>query len=484
MTVNGTKTTAPQSSHKTVPLKKIDTRPPVGNIRTQVYFIIRGRLDQQLLRTSLDKLIRTHLPVLGAKIKHATKKGELHHYHYPSPFPDDAVLFSWSSSSVNTSLEASNLLIDVTTIPVGAVAWGRSTENHEAAWSPAGWPLECKDDGPDTPLLLVHFTSYQDATVLGVNIPHSVADQKGIASMMEAWISVAQGKQPPPFLALQPDALDGPADLPASVLRRKGRYRLKSRREYVGTILGILPDLIKNREEEVRLLFLSSAAVMDLRDRCNDELKTKYGLDHVPLTNGDIVTSILSKFAYLDRKKPRYLTISETVAARGRHPSLPPGAHYLYNCPAYACARFKFSRDTPLAEVARYHRLAVNETTTVAAIERSFAIHSKVFDGAGQAFPVCEPGEIPYSVTNWSSAWPSVDFSPLLLDGEAPGVSEDKSLMLVFGRAITRNVKIRRLFAPVMCKADGGYWVDFGCTKKTMGLVDELLKRDPMLTTL
>ena len=35
-----------------------------------------------------------------------------------------------------------------------------------------------------------------------------------------------------------------------------------------------------------------------------------------------------------------------------------------------------------------------------------------------------------------------------------------------------------------MCKGDGGYWVDFGCSTKNMAVIVELLKKDPMLETL
>ncbi|KAI9150569.1 Acetyltransferase BOT5 [Paramyrothecium foliicola] len=475
----------PAGGVKVVALHPIDQRAPVGQIRTLVFFVVREVLDQDLLRDSLDKLIRQHLPILGARLKPATKKGLLEEYHYPQPYPDDAVLFAWSERSIESTLNAAKLIPDVSS--TSAVSWGRPVTDLEATWTPSGWPLQRKDDKPDTPLLLVHLTSYNDATVLSLNIPHAVADQKGVASMVEAWLAVAQGKTPPPFIQLKPGALDGPKDLPASVLQRKGEYRPKTKGEFIRLIVGVLPDLVRNREEDRRVLFLSAEVVTRLRDKCNKELREKYGSEHAILTNGDIVTSVL--LSYLHRKRIKTLSLGETVNARGRHPAFPQGQHYIHNCPAYACARFKFNKDTPLSEIAHHHRLAVNETASLENIERSFAVTKKVFEGA-YGFPYGEPGDLSYSVTNWSSAWHSIEFSHVIKgrkeNGAANGTVEVagvKPPMLVFGHAQLPNNNIHRLHSVVMCKGDGGYWADYSCSTNNMALVEELLKRDPLLNS-
>ena len=279
---------------KSAPLKPIDQRPPVGTFRTLVFFIVRDILDQDLLRRSLDRLIRNHLPVLGAKIKPASKKGGLEEYIYPQPFPEDATLFSWSTSTKESTLDASELFPDVASSK-GAVVWGRSIRDLEAAWTPDDWPRGRSDDGPDTPLLLVHVTDYEDATVLTVNIPHAVVDQKGLASMVEAWLLVAQGEEPPPFIELPAGALDGPADLPSSELRRKGQYRVMTKIEFIRSLQGLMVDVLRCKDEDYQLMFLSAEAVASQRVKCNEWLRQKHGEDHVELTNGDIVSSMLTK---------------------------------------------------------------------------------------------------------------------------------------------------------------------------------------------
>lgn len=36
----------------------------------------------------------------------------------------------------------------------------------------------------------------------------------------------------------------------------------------------------------------------------------------------------------------------------------------------------------------------------------------------------------------------------------------------------------------VMSYEQGGFWIDFSCSTKNMSLVEELLKRDPLLETI
>ncbi|KEY75003.1 hypothetical protein S7711_01345 [Stachybotrys chartarum IBT 7711] len=456
---------------KFVSLKPIDQRSVVRQIRTLVFFVVKATLDVEALRASLDTLIRLHLPILGASVKFGAAKGDLGAYQYPERYPDDAVLFAWSAASVGTTLEAAGLLPDVSK-PEGAVVWGRKIPDFEVAWTPQDWPRECKDDKPDTPLLLVHVTSYQDATVVSVNIPHFVSDQRGIASMMTAWLLVAGGKPPPQFVNLGVHDLDGPTDLPSSELRKKGTYRLKTKGEHIRTIIGFMPDIIRNREEERRVLILSAATVASLRDKCNKEVEIKYGKDGPSLTNGDIVSAVLIKVAF-------YPCLS-----RGRHSALPSGTHYLHNGIAYAGARFEFNNKTPLAEIARHHRSAIIETAKEASIERSFAISKKTLEG-GFVFPIGEPGDIPYHITNWSSAWHEIDFSSVITGQvDSNGAVPEKPSVLVLGHAVERGHGIHRLQCPIMCKAEGGYWCDYSTSAKNMALIDELLKKDPFLESL
>lgn len=288
-----TSTSQPGPRIREIPLKPIDQRAPVGDIRTIVFFVIRQHLNEELLRQSLDNLIRNHLPILGSRIRRTGEKGPLV-YHLPEAFAPDALLFAWSSSLVSTTLDESRLLPDVPDSKC-AINWGPDVTKIEDKWTPSDWPREFVDDGPDTPLVLVHLTKYTDATILAINVPHAVSDQKGLGSMVQAWLAVARGEQPEPFIELEEDALNGPSDISQSELRRKGEYRLKTKGEHIRSIMSFMPDIIRNRKEDRRVLFLSGTAVAALREKCNKSLGETHGADVPVVTNGDIVTCVLAK---------------------------------------------------------------------------------------------------------------------------------------------------------------------------------------------
>ncbi|KAF4815005.1 hypothetical protein CGCSCA5_v007439 [Colletotrichum siamense] len=50
---------------------------PIDYIRNIVFFVLRHPIREDILRTSLDNLIRNHLPVLGSKIQSDGKQGGL-----------------------------------------------------------------------------------------------------------------------------------------------------------------------------------------------------------------------------------------------------------------------------------------------------------------------------------------------------------------------------------------------------------------------
>ncbi|KAF0319555.1 acetyltransferase BOT5 [Colletotrichum asianum] len=48
---------------------------PIDYIRNIVFFVLRHPIREDILRASLDNLIRNHLPVLGSKIQSDAKQG-------------------------------------------------------------------------------------------------------------------------------------------------------------------------------------------------------------------------------------------------------------------------------------------------------------------------------------------------------------------------------------------------------------------------
>ncbi|KAH6669718.1 hypothetical protein F5X68DRAFT_249155, partial [Plectosphaerella plurivora] len=483
----------PQQDVSIIPLLAKDQYRPLDNLRSQLFFLVPTRLDEDVLQTALETLIRDHLPILGARIQ-PTGLGNALEYHLPRSFHADYCLFGWSSSTVNTPFSVVTLLAEQTQTDA-AITWGTPTPELEKLWTLANWPTERKHEKPDCPLLLVHLTHYTDYTVVGTNLPHAVADQMGYASMIEAWLDLVQNKTPTPFLTMEQNLsmFETSSKFSDEELRTKGQYRLKSLFERIRVIISHAVEVSWEQEEERRMLFLSEESVSRLRGSYRESVRQKYGPESPSLSSSDVITGILTKLRYFNLQKPTFVSLSGTVNARGRHPDLPAGQPFLHNALGYSDARFHIGPDTTAAEIAYRNRLAVNEAIKLENIERCFAVHEGIFRG-GYSPHIGEPGDTTFAVTNWTGAWRNIDFT-VAADPRGPRnsaasaeakSSEDGSRQstIVLGISMERSVGVLRFSTQMMSRAAGGYWCDFSCSKKNMAAMDELLRRDPRLETI
>jgi Transferase family len=279
---------------RVVPLPAMDQWRPIDQIRVLAFFVVRQTLDTKLLQSSLNKLIRNHLPILSARIRPTGKDGILQ-YHVPETIPEDYTLFEWSAATVRSDISASLGSLS-TAKSDGPIILGPQIPDLERQWTPSDWPVTRRQERPDCPLLLVHVTHYsKDATVIAMNLPHAVGDMMGYASLVRAWLQVAAGEEPMPFLELEPNRLDGPQDLPPADLRKKGQYRLMSKKERIQLISGFVPELMAHPKEARHTIFFPFFTIEGLRKRCNESLKAKHGLETPLLSNADILSSLLVK---------------------------------------------------------------------------------------------------------------------------------------------------------------------------------------------
>ncbi|KAF3800072.1 hypothetical protein GCG54_00015450 [Colletotrichum gloeosporioides] len=489
MKPNESSTTSGQILH----LDPKDQWKPIDYIRNIVFFILRHPVREDILRTSLDNLIRNHLPILGSKIQSDGKQGGLF-CQLPTP-SHDGLLFGWSSRRVQTTLAASQLLPASNISGSQGVIWGKSIVDLEKEWTPTTWPRARYEDKPDTATFLVHLTKYEDATVVCTNIPHAIVDQLGFSSFVRAWLQVARGEKPAQFLQLERGALDGPKDISEKELQRKATYRVTTAKERAGILLGFIPELILQPSETRRLLVFPEDLIANLREKHQAKIALTHGTK-LQLTNGDIVAALLLK------------------AARGRHPALMAEQPYLHNAIMYSTAHFSISRDTSVCDIAYHNRLAVIEALKPENVDRAFAVTREIAL-RGYSIHTCEPGELSFTITNWTAAWHGIDFSTCR--DQAAG--EDEELVadpeqhaepqhlptpspLVFGHSLPRGRPTRCKWdqislqasdvanywplvnAQIMCKAEGGYWCDFTSSTKNMALVDQLMSVDPLLESI
>jgi hypothetical protein len=281
-----------------IPISFIDQLRPVPSIRTRTHFIVREHLDVELLRQSLDKLVRDHWRLLGARLATNSQNGELV-YHLPKVFEDGYSLFGWSSEEVDKPIDDA---VPALRRPAaeGVVLLPRMDEIG-ACFEPADWPTHRRHDRPDSPMIFVHVQSYADATVVSINFLHVLADQLGLVNIMKAWLGLAGGKEPPPMIGFDKDMFQPKrqfSDYAKNEISRKGMIKFKSPVDSKLVVLGLIPEFVYHPRERRHSVFFPLELIASLRETCAETLRNKYKTDN-GISNADILTAILAKVKLL-----------------------------------------------------------------------------------------------------------------------------------------------------------------------------------------
>ncbi|KAK0627357.1 hypothetical protein B0T14DRAFT_600591 [Immersiella caudata] len=452
-------------------------------VRIRTLFIINGRLDETRLKSALTTLIRDHWRLLGARIIGDLKKFQLF-YHVPyESFPKDYDLFKWSSEDVDSSINKAIPELNATpsktaVLPIDVRKLSAKFEPRDGAW-----PFHLGDAQSD-PLLLVHLTLFTDATVMMLSIPHIVCDALGLGSILRAWLGLMQGETPAPMVGVGVDLLPGRkpfGEYAQEEVRGKRRTRVKGKLDGVLVPLGFVPQLVRNPKEVRSVLLFPTGVVEGLRERVVQGFREK-GEEDPGLTNLDVITAILTKLSRLDARKKHMLSLSQTVNLRGRIPELSdPDAvkGFIQNGLLYSTSRFRFHHGIPLGEIARGNRESIRRTLEPDTIDLYMAIQRELTRKC-QGQHICEPLEKSYHVTNWSSAWRGLDFTPALESAAKEERGGKVPKVVVLGEALELGLPCR-FSSVVMCKTEEGYWINFSVAEPTLRAVKKYLAEDPEL---
>ncbi|KAG6028240.1 hypothetical protein E4U41_000726 [Claviceps citrina] len=466
-----------------IPCAAIDQLKPVDNIRTRTFFIVDECLDENALRTSLDRLIRHHWRKLGGRLVTRPKDGLLE-YHIPKTFGPDDILFHWSAQEYDHSIDKIASAIRSPPLDKGPQLLP-PLDMIDSWFRPSDWPFDRREEPPDSPLLYLHLSLFTDATVLATSAPHTLADQMGLANILKACMGLVQGREPPPFVGYEGDVLPGSGktctDYPRSELFRKGRQRLRKPGEYPFVLLPLLPDLIFHREKHA-LLFLPLQLIRSLREKWSRSLAEKHS-DFSRLSDGDVITAIVVKLSRMHKKTPRTIGLSQTVNLRRLVPELGPEQSdgFVHNALHTSTARFRIHPTIPASDIAYANRKAIDQSLDARDIEIDMAVVREMVRRR-QSSLVCEPLDRLYHVSNWCAAWKDVDFGPVVKGDRRKGLV-GKPRLLVLGQSGERGVPLR-MSALVLSKTEDGYWVQFGASVPAMRLIEKHLCQDATLESL
>ncbi|KAH8900504.1 hypothetical protein GQ53DRAFT_835516 [Thozetella sp. PMI_491] len=453
---------------------------PIPNIRTRTYFVVYAPLDEQLLRSALDRLIRDHWRKLGGRLVSRPGEGGVD-YHVPLEFDQRYQLFEWSSGKQARTIGEAFPWVQ-NPAPEKGVSILPSIRTLEEVCRPSSWPWHKKDECPDAPLLYVHLTYFDNATVIATSLPHVAADQGGLANIVKAWLGLIKGKTPPPMLGYDTDVLatEKPyASYPKNEIVRKGRLRIIHPLAYLLVILGILGELIFFRKELHRTLFVPISVVESHRKRYSKALEAKYGTSP-GISTGDVLTAIILKLSRMHDKRPRTVLLSHAATVRNRIPALSgeKAEAYIHNALFYPTSRFPIDSSTPLSEIAYQSRQALKNCMSEEDIDRDLTVIREMAR-RGQMTHICEPFDRSYNISNWCSVWKDLDFSPAV-KAAADGKDNVRPKMLVLGGSGELSMPVR-FGSLILSRSEEGFWCEFAAPTTTFELIEEHLAKDPML---
>ncbi|OBT91973.1 hypothetical protein VE01_09919 [Pseudogymnoascus verrucosus] len=180
--------------------------------------------------------------------------------------------------------------------------------------------FECRKDAPatledylinDTPILSLHITSFNDATIIGLTWPHVLMDVMGQQALLRGWSLVLAGKESevPALLGAREDALlfpDNQEVYHPQRLQGFGMFKFG---------LRFVADLLWNRVVETRTIFLPKAAVAKLQLQAQEDLSGEF------VSEGDVLTAWATR-AVASSMPPRPITALHPLNLRFRLPSL------------------------------------------------------------------------------------------------------------------------------------------------------------------
>lgn len=267
-------------------------------MRTRTFFILNEILDEEVLRNGLESLIQNHWRKLGSRLVLRRQDGLLE-YHLPRTFEEKYMLFHWSSRNYEHKIDNISSLPKATP-PGDGIALLPPLSSIESWFKPSDWPLNQTDDPPDAPLLYIHISTFTDATVIAISIPHVVSDQFGLVNIIKAWLGCTKSQPPPPMVGYNNDVLTNGKSYDSyrtEDIVRKGRLRVRRKMEYPVVVAGLIPDLVVHREEVSHLLFLPLPLLQSLRERHTKVLTDKYGTNP-GISHGDIITGVVLKVRF------------------------------------------------------------------------------------------------------------------------------------------------------------------------------------------
>ncbi|KAJ5294321.1 hypothetical protein N7508_009142 [Penicillium antarcticum] len=432
-------------SDNIVPLRSWDTALSMRGTVLDTALIFHDVLDIPKLHGALDRLYSTgNWSQLGARLRlngHNTLE-----YHIPKCYDDARPAFIFTNVRHEMPIGSHSLAARLPEVADMAKLFASPNDFT---------PLVRSKDTPqklddwiysDNPQLFIHAVSFDDATILTVTFPHTLADVMGIGIFMKAWSAMARGD-----LAAVPN-LEGFESNPLTELGQRTpaeKYvyfdRVLNKGQLLMFVARRIVDSLWYRQEERHTISLPARCVKKMRTKAIEELErsSDHGCANSKpfLSESDIILAWWARTLYI---------------ALGLLPSQRILLNNAFNLRCHL-------RDESLSKLAWRIRQSVTLQQTADQVEAVTALLKQTMEKSGYLALIGEPGMLLLSSSNWHKAGMyGLDFSSAVT---TPGKdlnnrANDLGKPSYVNGVLHSDLSFRNTFAVTGKDAGGNWWLN------------------------
>jgi hypothetical protein len=266
----------------------------------------------------------------------------------------------------------------------------------------------------DRPQLSIHTVSFDDATILTITWPHTLADVMGIAIFLNAWTALLRG---------DPSAVPKLQDFRSNPLTLLGQRTLPVKYMHFGDVLGpkdrlcfaglYILDRLRYRREERRTICLPASCLQNLRRAALDELSTPMFLEgkSIPfVSEGDVLLAwwVRTLYGALGLRPNKTIMVCNVLNLRtSLHETfMSVGSVYMGNalCMSPTFLKGRQILDEPLGQTALRIRRSLSKQRTTEQVEAMAALQLQAIERTGYPALVGDPQMLILPCSNWHKA--------------------------------------------------------------------------------
>lgn len=337
----------------------------------------------------------------------------------------------------------------------------------------------------DEPLVSLHVTSFNDATLVSITFPHVLGDVTATAALVKAWSSVALGQQDqvPPILGATNDVLES---IRASSNGKDARQpfvlqhmQLRGLSLLVFTIRHLW-DMLLTPRVYGRFIFLPAKFIQQLRREAEDEVEIRRqrgDTDPSFVSDNDLISAWGSRMVILSRTSPLMSRSAAILNVFNLRPRLRETASGTYVQNLIMASTALLAPGSVAMESTGQIALRVREALQQQTTEEQTRslVHMASMKGAGTPL-FAHADSMVVSWTNWSQA--RLDEAVAALgaatakDGkQTESIASNTRYLTHWGAGLNMENGYRDGFVIYGRNSEGDYWLHGFLREKTWDLI-------------